>query len=80
MGSPALSALTALGLCDPHDASACTFISDGEARKIDFLLASPSLHVDAVAPRAIDADTPLPSSTEPSDHLPLVATVSWRAG
>jgi endonuclease/exonuclease/phosphatase family metal-dependent hydrolase len=78
--SPALEVLLAAGFRDPHEAEAFTFNSAAEPRKIDFLLTSEALHAEAVAPRRIEALTPLPSSAEPSDHLALVAEVSWRAG
>lgn len=78
--SPALEVLLSSGFRDPHEAQAFTFNSAAEPRKIDFLLTSDSLHAQAVAPRRIDGLTPLPSSTEPSDHLALVADVRWRAG
>jgi mRNA deadenylase 3'-5' endonuclease subunit Ccr4 len=41
-------------------------------RKLDYLLAK-GLRARPRPARVIDADTPLPSQTEPSDHLPLVA-------
>lgn len=44
--------------------------SNGAAKLIDYVL-SRGLHVDPIAPRVIDDETPLPSEDEPSDHLPL---------
>lgn len=71
--SDVLGLFRAAGYVDAHPASSATFNATGAARKIDYLLHTADL---AAAPRttpAIDAATPLPSASEPSDHLPLVA-------
>ncbi len=41
------------------------------AARIDYIFASPNLAVVAEPIPELDDDTPMPSTTEPSDHLPL---------
>lgn len=51
--------------CNPHR----------RAKRIDYLLHTPDLHATPHPLPAIDDRTPLPSIDEPSDHLPVVATL-----
>jgi len=67
------------GFIDPHPAAFATFNLGGSPRKIDFILHSSDLAATPSPTTAVRADTPLPSSTEPSDHVPLIATVAPRA-
>lgn len=66
------------GFSDAHDASIATFNSNARAKKIDFILHTNDLASESLpAPRVLD-DTILPSDREPSDHVPLVARISFR--
>ena len=67
------------GFLDPHPASFSTFNLGGSPRKIDFILHSSDLAATPSPTTLVRADTPLPSSTEPSDHVPLIATFAPRA-
>ena len=51
--------------------------SNGKAKLIDHLFWRGSLSTHGYAPPAIDGITPLPSASQPSDHLPLVARFEW---
>jgi mRNA deadenylase 3'-5' endonuclease subunit Ccr4 len=70
----ALRALADSGLEDLYgdrpDASTCN--SNGKAKRIDYLLHTRDLSTRPGELPSIDDLTPLPSSTEPSDHLPIV--------
>lgn len=52
---------------------------NGRCRKIDYLLYTPGALAAApgVLPR-LRRDTPMPSATEPSDHLPVSVHFSWK--
>ena len=52
--------------------------SNGQPKLIDYLFHSQSLRAQPVIPALIDARTILPSSEQPSDHLPLAAQFEWR--
>lgn len=78
--SDVLAALTGWGLRDPHDARAFTSTSNGQAKRIDFVLVSKALAARPFLPPPLGDDTPLPSPSEPSDHLALVTEVGWTAG
>jgi mRNA deadenylase 3'-5' endonuclease subunit Ccr4 len=54
----------------------CSF--NGTAKKIDYLLHSPSLQSDPYEICAIDAQTVLPSPEQPSDHVAVMARFEWR--
>jgi mRNA deadenylase 3'-5' endonuclease subunit Ccr4 len=56
-----------------HERGICTCNSNGEAKLIDYLFFRGSLRVQPVLPPTIDAQTPLPSLEQPSDHVPLLA-------
>ncbi len=63
--------LLAEGFVDPHgDEPTCN--ANRRAKKIDFLVARGLVGSPLPTPRVED-DTPLPSESEPSDHVPLVA-------
>ncbi len=57
----------AVSTCNPNQS----------AKKIDFLLHSAELRAEPAAIPAIDDSTPLPSESEPSDHLAISALFSW---
>lgn len=74
-----LDLFRAYGFSDAHEATAATCNANGRARKIDFLLHTRGLKADPrLAPAVTDA-MPLPSSSEPSDHVPLVAAFTPAA-
>lgn len=75
-GSDVLRAFGKAGFRDPHDPTAATFVGAAGPVKIDYLLHTPDLLARPVPPRPIDATTALPSPTDPSDHLPLLAAFS----
>ena len=52
--------------------------SNRHAKLIDYLFSRGSLALEPVIPAAIDDETPLPSSAQPSDHVPLLARVEWK--
>ena len=60
--------------CAFENNNPATFNSRGVPRKIDYLLHNSYLTAQPETVAAMSATTPLPSATEPSDHLPLVAT------
>jgi mRNA deadenylase 3'-5' endonuclease subunit Ccr4 len=51
--------------------------SNGDARLIDYLFHSASLHAKPSLPPPIDGRTVLPSPEQPSDHAPLMAEFDW---
>ena len=55
--------------CNPHR----------RATRIDYIFAAPSLQATPEPIPAIDGNTPLPSATEPSDHLPITARLTALA-
>ena len=72
-------ALRAAGLDFAHREcpGIATCNSNHDARLIDYLFYSPSLRAKPIFPPAIDAETPLPSPDQPSDHVPLLAEFDW---
>jgi mRNA deadenylase 3'-5' endonuclease subunit Ccr4 len=54
--------------------------SERRAKRIDYLFHSASLASAADSLPPIDDETPLPSETEPSDHLPISATLTLVGG
>lgn len=72
-GSEVLGAFLGPGFIDAHPASASTFILKGRPQKIDHLLHTPDLKAVPHPPAALAPDSALPSASEPSDHLPLLA-------
>ncbi len=77
--SDVMARLAAAGFSDSFAAmpNAYTCNPNGVAKRIDFIMHSRSLTATAEPPVAIDDQTPLPSATEPSDHIPIVASLSW---
>lgn len=71
--SDVLDAFRGPGFADAHPASASTFVTEGRPRKIDYLLHSRDLLAVSRPVAALTPASALPSKTEPSDHLPLVA-------
>jgi len=63
------------GLSDAYAslADACTCNANGKKRRIDYILHSPDFTAAPTPLLAIQDDTPLPSVTEPSDHLAIEA-------
>ncbi len=72
-----MRALRGGGLLDAHErAPASTSNANGVAKRIDYVLWRGPLRPTPQTPRAIADATPLPSEQEPSDHLPLGATLA----
>ena len=68
-------------LADVYRGSAwetATINANRRARRIDYLFASPALACQPLPVPLIDATTPLPSPSEPSDHLVIGATFAAR--
>lgn len=77
--APALDLLRDRGLFDVYEsAPAHTCNPNGEAKRIDFVFAGRALVADPLPVPAIDDRTPLPSDSEPSDHLAIGADLRWR--
>ncbi len=55
-----------------------TCVTNGRAKTIDYIFTAPELLADPLPQPRVDDTTPLPSATEPSDHIPVVARVGWR--
>jgi endonuclease/exonuclease/phosphatase family metal-dependent hydrolase len=77
--SDAVEALRAAGMDYAHRdlPGIATCNSNRNARLIDFLFHTPSLRAHAFPPPTVNADTVLPSSDQPSDHVPLAAQFDW---
>jgi len=72
--SETVSLCLAAGLRDACPAGGATSNANGRAKRIDYLFHSLDLRAaPALLPRIAD-DTPLPSESEPSDHLAVRAT------
>ena len=52
---------------------------NGQAKMIDYLFHAATLHSEPQPALHISDKTPLPSSEQPSDHLPLVSRFSWKS-
>lgn len=66
------------GLAHAHAAAlAPTSNANLNARTLDYLFHSASLRAEPVPLPSIGDRTPLPSASEPSDHLPVVAHFDW---
>lgn len=76
-GSSVLNTFQNAGFVDAHPHNTFTFNTSDPARKIDFILHTAELCATPHATPAIDDATVLPSDTEPSDHLPLIASFSF---
>lgn len=68
-----LAAFRASGFEDPHPQDQPTFNAAGPPRKIDFLLHRGRIAASVLPTPPVGPDTPLPSASEPSDHVPLAA-------
>jgi len=74
--SDALAAFRERGFVDAYaNAPAPTCNSNRRTKRIDFILHSPALRSTPAPLPAIADDTPLPSETEPSDHLAISAEI-----
>ncbi len=62
-----------LDACTSHPQPTCN--PHRRAKRIDYLMHTPDLRATPQPLPAIDDRTPLPSIDEPSDHLPVVATL-----
>ncbi len=75
-----IARFAAAGFRDPHAASdAPTCVTNGRARRIDFVLTSSELETQALAGGRLTDDTILPDRTEPSDHVPVSVVVASPA-
>jgi mRNA deadenylase 3'-5' endonuclease subunit Ccr4 len=74
--SAVVEAVLAAGMNYAHRqcAGIATCNSNRQAKLIDYLFFSGSLHAKPVRPEPIDDETILPSPGQPSDHLPLVTS------
>jgi mRNA deadenylase 3'-5' endonuclease subunit Ccr4 len=74
---PLVQAFEAAGLRDAYAGRhPPTCNANGEPKAIDYLLHSPALRAVPDALPVLEADTPLPSEQEPSDHLPICARLT----
>lgn len=64
------------GYADAHPASTATFVMEDRPRKIDYLLHTLDLKASPLPADVLNPLSVLPSKTEPSDHLPLIAAFS----
>ena len=73
--------LQAAGLSDAYGdlPQGHTCFANGRAKRIDFLFHTANLQARPRDLARLDDHTPLPSSTEPSDHLPILAWFDWHA-
>jgi mRNA deadenylase 3'-5' endonuclease subunit Ccr4 len=70
--------LTNAGFADAYESiSLATANSECRAKRIDYLFFRGPLAAQPAPLPEIDDETPLPSETEPSDHLPISADFSW---
>lgn len=78
-GSEVLAELRRGGWIDAYRDHPRMFTSNANrrAKRIDYLFHTPDLTSRPVALPAISDATPLPSTDEPSDHLPIAATFEW---
>lgn len=78
-GEPLVRAFAEAGLLDAYEGRhqpTCNVNSSPKA--IDFIFHSRALRAEPVRLPELDARTPMPSETEPSDHLPIAARL-WSA-
>ena len=77
--SDVVSALLAAGFDYTHrglpETRTCN--SNAEPKLIDYVFYGGALRADPLPVPLIDAETPLPSHEQPSDHLPLTARFAW---
>jgi len=77
--SAVLDGLRGAGLTDTHtgiDTPTCN--ANRLPRKLDHIFASQGLEACPGVIPSIQPDTALPSSSHPSDHLPVTAGLTWR--
>ncbi|RYZ43691.1 MAG: hypothetical protein EOO72_06760 [Myxococcaceae bacterium] len=73
-GEPLVRAFAAAGLLDAYEGQhQPTCNANGRAKAIDFIFHSRELQAQPVRLPELDDRTPMPSETEPSDHLPITA-------
>jgi endonuclease/exonuclease/phosphatase family metal-dependent hydrolase len=77
--SPVIGLFTAAGFECAHPAAAgvYSYNSNREPKLIDYVFFRGPLRVQALAPPAIDRETAMPSPERPSDHLPLMAQMTF---
>ena len=77
-GSVVMDVFAEAGYLDAHlGDTAPSCVANGRAQRVDGLLCNERLWVEDWRPAsAIDEKTSLPSGTEPSDHVPLCATLT----
>jgi mRNA deadenylase 3'-5' endonuclease subunit Ccr4 len=76
--SDVLACLPQAGFCDAHagiDTPTCN--ANREPRKLDHIFIAGALRASPSPIDAIDIDTPLPSASYPSDHLPVMVQLNW---
>lgn len=76
--SPVHALITAAGYVDAYATlpGALTSNANEDARRIDYLFHAPELRLEPVPIPPIGDETPLPSESEPSDHLAIAARVA----
>jgi endonuclease/exonuclease/phosphatase family metal-dependent hydrolase len=73
-GDPLVRAFAEAGLLDAYEGRhQPTCNANGKAKAIDFLFHSRALRAQPDRLPELDDRTPMPSETEPSDHLPIAA-------
>ena len=79
--SPIVAALQEARLSYAHasDHMARTCNSNSKAKLIDYLFHTPELNATPIGSPRLDDETPLPSYTEPSDHLAIMSRFHWVA-
>ena len=71
--------MTANGFIDAYAAvPQPTANSECRAKRIDYIFHTPAFDSEPTPLPEIDNETPLPSETEPSDHLPIQAVLTIR--
>ncbi|MDB4956210.1 MAG: hypothetical protein JWO36_3779 [Myxococcales bacterium] len=68
----------AAGFRDAYEANdaAATCVTNGRARRIDYLMTSSDLDAQPLSIGALTDEAILPSATEPSDHVPIGVAIS----
>ena len=78
-GSTPHAALVAAGFVDAHPAALPTCNPHQQAKKVDFVLARGAARLEPRGMPSLQDTTPMPSPSEPSDHLPLGAAIAFEA-
>jgi mRNA deadenylase 3'-5' endonuclease subunit Ccr4 len=79
-GSAVIETMLSKGLIDAYATlPQSTANSNGDAKRIDYIFHSPSFVSEPLPITVIENDTPLPSQSEPSDHLPICARLSFQS-